>query len=177
MRTTVEIHDLFQKSSGNLDASVGNRIFNFILRLQQDPEAPGLDFKRPKGAGSKHVRTARVTDNYRAVLVNAGAEDDNSRLYLVAVKKHDDAYRFAESLTLQVNEKTGAAELYDCIALDEAMDNARAQASTDAAPLMPASVSQADLERFGVAPEVAAELKQITTEDALGGWCRMGLVG
>jgi hypothetical protein len=32
---------------------------------------------------------------------------------------------------------------------------------------MPSTVSQADLERFGVAPEVAVELKQITTEDAL----------
>ena len=49
-----------------------------------------------------------------------------ARLWLVAVKKHDDAYKFAETLTLQVNEKTGAAELYDPIALGEALDNARA---------------------------------------------------
>ena len=88
-----------------------------MVKLQQDPEATGLDFKRPKGAANKHVRTARVNDNYRAVLVNAGADDDNSTLWLVAVKKHDDAYKFAEKLTLQVNEKTGAAELYDPVAL------------------------------------------------------------
>lgn len=169
MSTKVEIHDLFQNSYDELDGSVKSRVLNFIMKLQQDPDASGLDFKRPKGAANKHVRTARVTDNYRAVLVNAGAEDDNSRLYLVAVKKHDDAYKFAETLTLQVNEKTGAAELYDPIALGAAMDNARAASSAvvDAIPLMPTSVSQADLERFGVAPDVAAELKQITTEDAL----------
>lgn len=169
MSTKVEIHDLFQNSYDELDGSVKSRVLNFIMKLQQDPDASGLDFKRPKGAANKHVRTARVTDNYRAVLVNAGAEDDNSRLYLVAVKKHDDAYKFAETLTLQVNEKTGAAELYDPIALGAAMDNARAESSAvvDATPLMPASVSQTDLERFGVAPDVAAELKQITTEDAL----------
>lgn len=169
MKTKVEIHDLFQNSYDELDGSVKARVLNFIMKLQQDSDATGLDFKRPKGAGSKHVRTARVTDNYRAVLVNARAEDDNSRLYLVAVKKHDDAYKFAETLTLQVNEKTGAAELYDPIALGEAMENARAESSSDggAKPLVPASVSQADLERFGVAPDVAAELKQLTTEDAL----------
>jgi superfamily I DNA/RNA helicase/mRNA-degrading endonuclease RelE of RelBE toxin-antitoxin system len=169
MKTKVEIHDLFQNSYDELDGSIKNRVLNFIMKVQQDADATGLDFKRPKGAASKHVRTARVTDNYRAVLVNAGAYDDSGRLYLVAVKKHDDAYKFAETLTLQVNEKTGAAELYDPIALGQAMDNARAgsDAGGDAEPLMPASVSQADLERFGVAPDVAAELKQITTEDAL----------
>ncbi|WIM87434.1 3'-5' exonuclease [Candidatus Mycobacterium wuenschmannii] len=169
MKTKVEIHDLFQNSYDELDGSIKSRVLNFIMKLQQDSEATGLDFKQPKGAASKHVRTARVTDNYRAVLVNAGSDDDSGRLYLVAVKKHDDAYKFAETLTLQVNEKTGAAELYDPIALGHAMDHARAgiDSSGGARPLMPTTVSQADLERFGVAPDVAAELKQITTEDAL----------
>ncbi|WP_292976569.1 3'-5' exonuclease [Mycobacterium sp.] len=169
MKTKVEIHDLFQNSYDELDGSIKSRVLNFIMKLQQDSDATGLDFKRPKGAASKHVRTARVTDNYRAVLVNAGSEDDNGRLYLVAVKKHDDAYKFAETLTLQVNDKTGAAELYDPIALGEAMDHARAgvKAGASSEPLMPATVSQADLERFGVSTDVAAELKQITTEDAL----------
>ena len=119
MKTKVEIHDLFQNSYDELDGSIKSRVLNFIIKLQQDSDAYGLDFKQPKGAASKHVRTARVTDNYRAVLVNAGAEDDSDRLYLVAVKKHDDAYKFAETLTLQVNEKTGAAELYDPIALGD----------------------------------------------------------
>ncbi len=169
MKTTVLMHDLFQNSVRDLDGPAKGRVLSFMLKLQQDPEAAGLDFKRPKGAGSKHVRTARVTDSYRAVLVNAGIDDDNSTLWLVAVKKHDDAYKFAETLTIQVNEKTGAAELYDPIALGLALDNARADSGAGAGrdPLMPASVSQTDLERFGVAPDVAAELKQVTTEDAL----------
>ena len=169
MKTTVLMHDLFENSYNELDGSVRSRVLSFMVKLQQDPDATGLDFKRPKGAVSKHVRTARVNDNYRAVLVNAGADDDNSTLWLVAVKKHDDAYKFAETLTLQVNEKTGAAELYDPVALGEALDNARADSSSSdgADPLMPAAVSQADLERFGLAPDVAAELKQVTTEDAL----------
>ncbi len=169
MKTTVLMHDLFENSYNDLDGSVKGRVLSFMVKLQQDPNGTGLDFKHPKGAANKHVRTARVNDHYRAVLVNAGADDDNSVLWLVAVKKHDDAYKFAETLTLQVNEKTGAAELYDPVALDNALNNARADTSSsgDADPIMPAGVSQADLERFGVAPDVASELKQITTEDAL----------
>jgi superfamily I DNA/RNA helicase/mRNA-degrading endonuclease RelE of RelBE toxin-antitoxin system len=170
MKTTVLMHDLFENSYNELDGSVRSRVLSFMVKLQQDPDATGLDFKRPKGAASKHVRTARVNDNYRAVLVNAGADDDNSTLWLVAVKKHDDAYKFAETLTLQVNEKTGAAELYDPIALGEAVDQARAakvDSALEAKPVIPENVSQADLERFGVAKDIAAELTIITAEDAL----------
>ncbi|KIM15683.1 hypothetical protein QV65_21055 [Rhodococcus erythropolis] len=140
-----------------------------MVKLQQDPDATGLDFKIPKLAKTKYVRTARVTDNYRAVLIAAGEDSETSTLYLVAVKKHDDAYEYASKLTLQVNPKTGAAELFDSLALDEAVGKARqVQQSTDTVkPLMPAKVSQKDLERFGVESEIAEQLKKVSDEDTL----------
>lgn len=169
MKTEVRMHDLFQGSYDDLEGSVRGRVLSFIMKLQQDPESAGLDYKIPKLAKTKFVRTARVTDHYRAVLVAAGADGDTDILYLVAVKKHDAAYDYASKLTLQVNAKTGAAELFDAIALDAAVDNARNSqpAEPSAKPLMPASVKQKDLERFGVAPEIAEQLKKITDEDTL----------
>ena len=169
MKTHVLMHDLFQDSYDSLDGSVRSRVLSFMVKLQQDPDATGLDFKIPKLAKTKHVRTARVTDNYRAVLIAAGEDSETSTLYLVAVKKHDDAYEYASKLTLQVNPKTGAAELFDSLALDEAVDKARqVQQSTDTVkPLMPAKVSQKDLERFGVESEIAEQLKKVSDEDTL----------
>ncbi|MGY1934651.1 MULTISPECIES: UvrD-helicase domain-containing protein [Nocardia] len=169
MKAEVRMHELFQDSYDQLEGSVRSRVLGFIMKLQQDPEAPGLDYKIPKLAQHRLVRTARVTDHYRAVLIAAGKDDGTSILYLVAVKKHDDAYAYASKLTLQVNAKTGAAELFDAIALDEAVDKARnAQAvEPSAKPLMPARVKREDLERFGVAPEIAEELKRATDEDTL----------
>ncbi|PXW31275.1 UNVERIFIED_CONTAM: UvrD-like helicase family protein [Williamsia faeni] len=168
MRTAVQMHDMFSSSYNQLDGSIRSRVLTFMVKLQQDPDAPGLDFKHPQGAASSHVRTARVNDNYRAVLVNAGVDQNNSRLWLVAVKKHDDAYEFARTLTLQVNGKTGAAELFDPIALETAVGNARSlPRKMKSATCIPANVSRADLERFGVAPDIASELKQVTDEDVL----------
>ncbi|MCV7194042.1 UvrD-helicase domain-containing protein [Mycolicibacterium brumae] len=165
MKVEVVLHELFHKSSSGLDAGVLKRMMQFLEKIQQDPEAPGLDFKQPKGAADKRVRTARVTDNYRAVLVNAGAREDISRLYLVAVKPHDEAYKFAETVSVGVNKKVGAAEIFDPIAVSTAIENARPEEA--AAPIVPATVSQADLERFGVSPDVAVELKKIADEHAL----------
>lgn len=169
MKTQVLFHDLFEGAYDSLDGSMRGRVLTFVMKLQRDPDATGLDFKTPKGAGSKNVRTARVNDQYRAVLLAAGEDADARTLYLVAVKKHDDAYEFASKLTLQVNPKTGAAELYDKVALNDAVEQARSRPAAGAAakPLMPANVSQADLERFGVVPEVAEQLKAVTDEDAL----------
>ena len=60
MKTTVLMHRLFENSCDDLDGSVKSRVLSFMVKLQQDPDATGLDFKRPKGAANKHVRTARV---------------------------------------------------------------------------------------------------------------------
>ncbi|MGW3545671.1 UvrD-helicase domain-containing protein [Nocardia niigatensis] len=167
MKSQVLIHDLFQKSFDALDNSLSSRVMNFIMKLQQDPDATGLDLKQPKGAANKYVRTARVTDNYRAVLVIGGDTGERPALWLVAVKKHDDAYEYASRLTLQVNARTGAAELFDSIALGDAVDRARDSADDTERPVIPPKVSQADLERFGVEPTVAAELKRVTAEKVL----------
>ncbi|WP_370181632.1 UvrD-helicase domain-containing protein [Rhodococcus wratislaviensis] len=169
MKAEVRMHDLFDSSYDKLEGSVKQRVVDFIMKIQRDPEAPGLDYKIPKLAQNNRVRTARVTDHYRAVLMVAGEDDGTSILYLVAVKKHDAAYDYASKLTLQVNAKTGAAELFDAIALEEAVDKARnAQPGESAAkPIMPAKVKQKDLERFGVDPAIAEQLTKVTDEDDL----------
>ncbi|NMD97428.1 UvrD-helicase domain-containing protein [Rhodococcus sp. BL-253-APC-6A1W] len=160
---------MFDSSYDRLEGSVKQRVVDFIMKIQRDPEAPGLDYKIPKLAQNNRVRTARVTDHYRAVLVVAGEDDGTAILYLVAVKKHDAAYDYASKLTLQVNAKTGAAELFDAIALEEAVDKARNTPAVlaSAKPIMPAKVKQKDLERFGVAPEIAEQLMKVTDEDDL----------
>lgn len=168
MNTQVLIHQQFEDSYDSLDGSIRNRVLNFIVRLQREPDSPGLDLKRPQGAPS-YVRTARVTDNYRAVLVTSGSSGGTELLSLVAVRKHDDAYELANSLRLEVNSKTGAAELYQPAALRTAMNTAPTTETQDAQPYLPSGVSQLDLERFGVAPEVAGKLTTVVSEEAFLG--------
>ncbi|ASR03332.1 UvrD-helicase domain-containing protein [Gordonia rubripertincta] len=163
--TQVLMHQQFEDSYDRLDGSIRNRVLNFMVRLQREPDSPGLDLKHPQGAPS-YVRTARVTDNYRAVLVTSGSAGETELLSLVAVKKHDDAYTLANSLRLEVNSKTGAAELYQPVELQTALDNADLVNSIESRPFLPSNVRQLDLERFGVAPEVAERLTKVTEEDA-----------
>ncbi len=166
MKRRVQMHEMFEESYDKLDGSIKGKVLNFMVKLQQDPDATGLDFKKPKGAANKYIRTARVNDNYRAVLVDPGAD---SALYLVSVLPHDDAYEFAGKVTLQVNTKTGAAELFDPSALQKAIDKAPVTAGGSSTPFMPATVRVIDLERFGVEPELADKLTKVEGEKAFLG--------
>ncbi|MDV8023812.1 UvrD-helicase domain-containing protein [Rhodococcus sp. IEGM 1330] len=163
MTVQVLIHKQFEDSYDRLDGSIRNRVLNFMVRLQREPESPGLDLKHPQGAQS-HVRTARVTDNYRAVLVTSGADGDTELLSLIAVKKHDDAYEFASTIRLEVNTKTGAAELYQPALLQAAMESAPTTAKNSEPRFLPSSVRQLDLERFGIAPDIAEKLVSVIGE-------------
>ena len=111
MTASVVISDLFQKSCDQLDGSLKARVLDFIMKLQRDPDATGLDLKMPAGVRDRRVRTARVNDNFRAVLFELP-----EGYILAAVKPHDAAYAYATRLQFEVNAATGAAEILDLAA-------------------------------------------------------------
>lgn len=164
MSTTVVFSDMFGASYNDLDGSIKNRVMDFVVKLQRNPATPGLDLKQPAGVRDKRLRTARVNDSWRAVLIEL---PQASGYVVVAVKPHDAAYTYAEKLTLGVNEVTGALEIVNSQALATAVTNAVAAAEPSATRLLPATVRKSDLLRFGVAAELAEQLLTITDEDAL----------
>lgn len=164
MSAAVVFSDLFGESYDDLDGSVKNRVMDFVVKLQRDPSTPGLNLKQPAGVQDKRVRTARVNDFWRAVLIELPR---SSGYILVAVKPHDDAYAYAQRLTFGVNEVTGALEIVNTHALATAVTNAAALSQPNVTRLLPATVRKSDLIRFGVQAGVAEQLLTITDEDAL----------
>ena len=114
MTASVVLNDLYGKHSKDLDGSIAQKILSFITKLQTDPTSPGLDLKTPEGVSDKRIKTARVNDFWRAVLLEL---NPFTAYTLVAVKPHDDAYVFAASLEYNVNQASGALEIVDTAAL------------------------------------------------------------
>lgn len=167
MNAKVILSDLFQESYDSLDGSLKARVMDFLMKLQRDPESSGLDLKLPKGAADRRVRTARVNDDYRAVLLEL---PERAGYVLAAVKSHDDAYRFAQRVVFGVNEVTGALQLLDPAPLREALTGAVAASgiSSGVRPVL-GHVRERQLRRLGFDDELAADLMRITDEDALLG--------
>ena len=120
------------------DSSLKAKIGPFITKLSTMTASTGLHLERIRGAADRRVRTARVTDFYRAVLfeLDAGGEP----VYVIhGIWPHDEANRIAESVTVGVNPYNGATEvtrIQDVIQQDAgAVEQARraARAELDAA--------------------------------------------
>ena len=92
------------------DSSLKAKIGPFIAKLSTMTASTGLHLEHIRGAADRRVRTARVTDFYRAVLfeLDAGGEP----VYVIhGIWPHDEANRIAESVTVGVNPCNGATEV------------------------------------------------------------------
>lgn len=165
MSARVVMSDLFGRSYSDLDGSIKNRVLDFVVKLQERPDMPGLDLKTPQGVVDPRIKTARVNDFWRAVLIEL---PESSGYVLVAVKPHDDAYTFAGRLRFGVNEVTGALEVVDEAALGEAVTRASATAADSASstPVLK-GLRARDLLPFGIAESIAERLVTIADEDQL----------
>ena len=149
----------------DVDGSMKGKAWDFVMKLGQDADLTGLDVKKPKGAADRRVRTARVDDNFRAVLFAVGDEHEPMWL-LAAIKKHDDAYRHAETLTLTVNPANGAMEVLATQAVRDRVDDFRKRPVADDTPcVLPYPV--ADLVALGLDADVSAEAVRQTDQDAV----------
>ncbi|MFE2710731.1 UvrD-helicase domain-containing protein [Streptomyces mirabilis] len=165
-KAQVVMADVFGKYYDKLDGSVQAQVLQFIMKMQRDPDANGLNLKPPKGAEDKRVRTARINDNFRAVLMHYA----DRIYYLVAVLPHDDAYTLASHIIFDINKVTGGVELINLASLHGTLSGQPAQASVTAEPSVFAHVSDSDFDRLGVHPSVVPALREIRSIDAILGF-------
>ncbi|MFJ9841634.1 UvrD-helicase domain-containing protein [Kitasatospora sp. NPDC101155] len=167
-KAKVVMADVFGKYYEDLDGQVQAQVLQFIMKMQRDPDANGLNLKPPKGAQDKRVRTARINDNFRAVLMHYA----DRIYYLVAVLPHDDAYTLASNIIFDINKVTGGVELINLATLGGTLSGqaaSRPAAGADEPSLFDA-VSDADLDRLGVHPSIVPALREIRSIDAILGF-------
>jgi len=102
------------------DPSLRAKIGPFISKLSTMTTSSGLHLEPIRGSRDRRVRTARVTDFYRAVLFELAA--DGEVVYVIhGIWPHDEAIKIAESVTVHVNPRNGITEVVnvgDLIGLD-----------------------------------------------------------
>ena len=165
-KAQVVMADVFGKYYDDLDGSVQAQVLQFIMKMQRDPDANGLNLKPPKSARDKRVRTARINDNFRAVLMHYA----DRIYYLAAVLPHDDAYTLASNIIFDINKITGGVELINLASLHGTLSGQPSQAAASAEPSIFAAVSDADFDRLGVHPSVVPALREIRSIDAILGF-------
>ncbi|MFE7115019.1 UvrD-helicase domain-containing protein [Streptomyces sp. NPDC057654] len=111
----------------------------------------GLHLESVENARDRRMRTIRVTDFWRGVVL---APDDGSDLFLlVHVLPHDDAYTWAAKRLYSTNSATRGLEVRNAVALDE-LTPLYETASRKAPKLLFSGVSNGVLRELGIDAQV-----------------------
>ena len=157
MSVQLRLLDKADKEISKLPRAVKGAIYDFQRKFREDPNSNGLRFKQL--AGNSRLYSARVTDDYRALLLRVSGTE----YLLVAVKPRGAVYENLERYAFGVNPVSGGIEFIDVVDTEQA---ALTFAAATPAPLFTAFPSQRLLE-LGVAEPLLPLIAKITTEDEL----------
>ncbi|MFJ4863721.1 UvrD-helicase domain-containing protein [Streptomyces sp. NPDC088748] len=165
---TLRLLDKADKEILKLPRTVKGAFFDFQHKFKANPHTTGLKLQQLKG--DSRLWSARVSDDYRALLLRL-ADDD---WLIVSVKHRKDVY---DRLSYGVNHVTGGIEYVDLEVVEESvlrrLPAAHPAPAAAPEPVRPqelfADWSDTQLSDLGVAEPLLPVIRSITTEDQLLG--------
>lgn len=155
----------FAGLEGRLRAKVHEIAAVFSRSTPQElRENRGIHLEQHRKQADPRARTIRLSDNHRGIVM-AARED---YYVLTRVLPHDAADRWMSSNQFRVNDATGALELFDVEAIDQAVADMPAVPAEGVASLF-AHRSDKDFRQVGVSPDLAVSLRVFTDLEHLAG--------
>lgn len=145
-------------AQNRLPRGVQDKAAKLILKLKNDPAANGINFESIQGARDRHMKSARIDQDYRAIVYDRGGA-----LIVLWMDKHDDAYRWAQNRVMEVNPLTSSVQVTDM----SLVESPPANDAPTAAPPRFAAVSDADLVSVGVPEALMPAIRAIASDEEL----------
>lgn len=120
----------------------------------------GVHLEKINGARDDRVRTVRVDQFWRGVVVSLGA----ARYALLRVLPHDDAAMWAMRQRFGVNPATGIVEVIDVGAISEQVEVLDSPTAVLSGPPVFGDVSDSDFRRLGIDEEIIPVLRLLKDE-------------
>jgi superfamily I DNA/RNA helicase/mRNA-degrading endonuclease RelE of RelBE toxin-antitoxin system len=150
--------DKADKEIAKLDRPVKGAVWEFISKFRQDPLSHGLRFKQLRG--DSRLYSARVTDDYRALLLHVRDEE----YLLVGVKPRGEVYQNLDRYSYQINQVTGGIEFVD---LPSIVESVRSKPQQTGPATLFAGNSDDELLDLGVAKPLLPVIRALSTEEQL----------
>lgn len=105
---TIALSLTFMEALDKLDKSTRKKVREFIEKFNEDPTRSGINIEKLKYCVDDKIRSVRIDKTYRGIL----AVQEDTYLFLW-VDHHDEAYDWAARKRCDINDATGAIQLYD----------------------------------------------------------------
>ncbi|WP_238005898.1 AAA family ATPase [Dactylosporangium sp. AC04546] len=149
---------------GALPRAVQRAVFAAIGKFAEHTHA-GLHLEKLTGARDPNVRTFRVNNFYRGIVVALGG----ARFLLKDVLPHDDANHYATTRLFTVNHALGILEDRDQEGIEAFASDLPATAPAGVLDHVPG----AELTRLGVDPDLIPLLRRVNSEPQLLSLCKL----
>lgn len=168
----VAISQDFLLRLGRLPTAVQNRVTKWMVKFQQDPTSPGINYETIKAARDSNLRSVRIDQDWRGIVFKPDKGDVYILLY---VDHHDDAYRWAERRKLAVNPVTGSLQVVSLEAVQASPTDfvqSETAEKTDAAPPRQSAalfshLSDSEMVQLGTPPDLIPRVREVITETDL----------
>lgn len=157
MTPKVAISSEFFSSVLKLPKTQQEKAVKFMELFRQDPKAPGINYETIQTARDKNLRSVRIDQAYRAIVL---APERGDVYILLWADKHDDAYDWACNKVLKINPENGVLQVLESQYIDEANQIQQASESNGKAGLFD-EIRDKHLVRLGVPEDLVPLVRQI----------------
>lgn len=159
----VALSDSFLTALARLPKPTQKKVREFTSKFRTNATSPAINYESLHGMRDPKVRTVRIDDAYRAVVVHP----PTGNLYmLVWVDHHDEAMAWAQDKVFDINATTGSIQVVDMQFVAQA-NAAVAPAPTPAPTGLFAALSDDALARMGLPGVLVPAIRAVRRDDEL----------
>jgi hypothetical protein len=166
IKPAVSIGDSFLKSMFALPDHIMKKVRETITKFQHDPTSPGLNYEKIQGAKDQRLRSIRVDQDYRGIVLKSEKGD---AYILLWVDKHDAAYDWAERRSTSVHPLSGAIQIIEVLEAEAASPEIPIEFAPQSASQQDifSAFSDGDLRQLGATDDMVPLIRSIKDEPAL----------
>jgi hypothetical protein len=157
---TVAIASEFLDAFARIPRAQQRKVREFTEKFRTNPKGPGINYEKMNSVKDDKVRTVRIDQKYRAVILHPPEGD----VYvLVWVDNHDEAMDWAGKRRFEVNPVTGSLQVFSVSEAEEAVATEKKTKETGLFDSHDDNV----LLSFGVPQALLPSVRAVKTQDAL----------
>ncbi len=157
----IAMSDDFLKSFAATPRAQQQAVLAFVAKFRQNPMASGLNYERIHDAADPNMRSVRINDNMRGIVL----KPDVGNVYcLLWVDQHDNAYQWARRHRVAIHPDVGSIQIY---AVQEAGTLISSIAPEEKIQSLFESLKDREIRRLGVPDDRLQMVRAVTTVDAL----------
>ena len=158
----VSISTDFLESYSRISKNKQSRVRDFIEKFKADPASHGLHYEKINNARDPNIRSVRVNDQYRAIVLKP---EQGNVFMLLWVDNHDDAYDWARNRKFQIHPETGALQVFDVSEVEVTPEKKEKEEDKG----LFKDFRDRELIRLGIPEDLLPLIRTITSESELEG--------